>query len=1097
MRIPRSLRGALAAFALSVLAPVGLAAQGTTTGAISGVVSNPEGAGVEGVQVTAVNRATGATATAISREGGRYFITGLEVGGPYTLSARRIGYTAVTRDGLRVSLGQTLRSDFVLAPQAEQLSAVTVTATAENSVISASHTGVGTQISDSAIARLPSLNRDFTDFAKLAPQVSTAGNGLSGGGVNNRFNNIQIDGASNADLFGLSSTPTPGGLSNAKSITIEAVKEYQVLLSPFDVRQGNFTGLLINAVTKSGTNDFDGSLFGFFRDQSLSRSQDYLNDFRQTQFGGSIGGPIVKDKIFFFFAGELQRQQQPSSGPSISSSDSPVTQAQIDAFNASLENYGGNGGTGAAVDKKNPNTNLFGRLDFNLPYSSRLVLRHNYVSADNDVFFRDVSTTATPTFPLTTNLYAITNKTNSTVGQLYTNWMNGASNELLLSYQTIEDARSTPVISPQITITVPQADGTGSALLRAGTEASSHGNELSQRIIEVTDNFSFPLGAHLLTVGTRNQFYRPDNLFAQNRYGTWSFASQADFDLGRPTQYQVAIPVGGSGRAQFNAATYGGYVQDQWQTTPNLSITAGLRADIPSMDTPKRNEAFETQFAGTGLAGRRTDKVPTGQVQWSPRVGFNWDVTGDRRNQLRGGIGVFNGPPAYVWLSNAFGNTGVYGYASLTCGNLTATTANAPPTFSTATAVNPPQTCDRMTAGVRTPGGGAGAALGGAINLIRDDFRFPQDVKASLGFDREIFDGYIVTIEGLYSHAMYAPFYENIALAGPNSTLFPTTLPKTDRNGRVLYGGVTATAANPVYVVPARTQIYDLTNSDKDYSYNITGGIQRTFRDNFEGSLFYTYSQARDVQSTLNSTANSNFNQGRDVAGDITRHDLARSKWEQPHRIVASGTYAFPTKTDVSFIYNGAIGAPFDYTYTGVSGSLGDLNADGRAGNDLVYIPTDVTNIEEIAFSATANATIAQQQTALDEFIEAHECLDRQRGRIMGRNTCRSEWQHTVNVSVRQSLPYLPSIRSIGTQNLSVQLDIFNFTNLLNKKWGLEKRSVEPGLPGVFLLSRTGGRTDALGRQQGVFTFSPTTTFFNADRAESNYRMQLSARYSF
>jgi hypothetical protein len=402
-----------------------------------------------------------------------------------------------------------------------------------------------------------------------------------------------------------------------------------------------------------------------------------------------------------------------------------------------------------------------------------------------------------------------------------------------------------------------------------------------------------------------------------------------------------------------------------------------------------------------------------------------------------------------------------------------------------------------MTAGVRTPGGGAGAALGGAINLIRDDFRFPQDVKASLGFDREIFDGYIVTIEGLYSHAMYAPFYENIALAGPNSTLFPTTLPKTDRNGRVLYGGVTATAANPVYVVPARTQIYDLTNSDKDYSYNITGGIQRTFRDNFEGSLFYTYSQARDVQSTLNSTANSNFNQGRDVAGDITRHDLARSKWEQPHRIVASGTYAFPTKTDVSFIYNGAIGAPFDYTYTGVSGSLGDLNADGRAGNDLVYIPTDVTNIEEIAFSATANATIAQQQTALDEFIEAHECLDRQRGRIMGRNTCRSEWQHTVNVSVRQSLPYLPSIRSIGTQNLSVQLDIFNFTNLLNKKWGLEKRSVEPGLPGVFLLSRTGGRTDALGRQQGVFTFSPTTTFFNADRAESNYRMQLSARYSF
>src|SRR5688572_10520991 len=450
MSFSRWFRGAAAALALAAVAPLGLAAQGTTTGAIAGVVTNTENAGVEGVQVTAINRSTGATTNSMSREGGRYFITGLEVGGPYTLTARRIGYQPQTRDGLRVTLGQTLRSDFVLAPQAEQLSGVTITATAENAVISASHTGVGTHISDSAIARLPSLNRDFTDFARLAPQVSTAGNGLSGGGVNNRFNNIQIDGASNADLFGLSSTPTPGGLSNAKSITIEAVKEYQVLLSPFDVRQGNFTGLLINAVTKSGTNEFDGSLFGFFRDQKLTRDQPYLNDFRQTQFGGSIGGPIVKDKVFFFFAGELQRQQQPSTGPSISSSDAPVTQAQIDAFNASLESRGLTGGTGAAIDRKNPNTNLFGRLDFNLPYNSRLVLRHNYVSADNDVFFRDVSTTATPTFPLSTNVYAITNKTNSTVGQLYTNWSNGASNELLLSYQTIEDARSTPVIGPQI-----------------------------------------------------------------------------------------------------------------------------------------------------------------------------------------------------------------------------------------------------------------------------------------------------------------------------------------------------------------------------------------------------------------------------------------------------------------------------------------------------------------------------------------------------------------------------------------------------------------------------------------------------------------------
>jgi hypothetical protein len=1079
MSFPRLLRGAFAALAVSALSAVGLGAQGTTTGALAGTITNTEGAGVEGVQVTAINRSTGATTNSISREGGRYFITGLEVGGPYSLTARRIGYNPQTRDGLRISLGQTLRSDFVLAPQAEQLAAVTVTATAENSVISASHTGVGTQISDSAIARLPSLNRDFTDFARLAPQVSTAGNGLSGGGVNNRFNNIQIDGSSNADLFGLSSTPTPGGLSGAKTISIEAVKEYQVLLSPFDVRQGNFTGLLVNAVTKSGTNEIDGSLYGFFRDQALSRSQDYLNDFRQMQYGGSIGGPIVKDKLFFFVAGEIQSQQQPSSGPTVTSNDAPVTQAQIDAFNASLADNGVEGGTGAAIDRENPNTNIFARLDWNLPYNSRLVLRHNYVHARADNFFRDnPSTNTTPEFRLTSNLYGITNETNSTVAQVYTNWASGASNELFLSYQTIDDFRETPQATAQVTITVPQKDGSGSARLIAGTELSSQGNELYQRIVEITDNFSFPLGAHLVTIGTRNQFYRPDNLFAQNRYGTWTFADQAGLDAGTPTQYQVAVPVGGgNGRAAFKAATYGGYLQDQWQATANLSITAGLRADIPTFgEKPRRNTAFETQFAGTALEGRRTDKVPSGEIQWSPRVGFNWDVTGDRRNQLRGGVGIFNGPPAYVWLSNAFGNTGVYGYASLNCNGNSA--ALAPPAFTPAAVANPPQQC----------GGGQTAALGSAINLIREDFRFPQDIKASLGFDREIFDGYIATIEGLYSHAMYAPFYENIALADPTGV---------DRNGRVMYGTVNATNSTTALKVSGRSQIYDVTNSSKDYSYNITTGIQRAFRDNFEGSLYYTYSQARDVQSTLNSTASSNFNQGRNVSDTLTKHDLARSKWEQPHRIVASGTYAFRTKTDVSFIYNGAIGAPFDYTYSGVGSNQGDLNADGRSGNDLIYIPTDVMNVEEIAFSATTNATIAQQQAAFDKFIEDHECLDRQRGRIMGRNTCRSEWTHVVNVSIRQSVPSLPVIRGVGTQNFSLQLDIFNFTNLLNKKWGLDRRSVEPGLPGVNLLTRSGVRTDALGRTQGVFTFSPTTTFFNADRAESNYRMQLSARYSF
>src|SRR4051794_10601826 len=346
------------ALALVTGASARLHGQGITTGAVSGTVADPSGAPVEGAQVQLKNAKTGANAGAVTRANGQFSISGVEPDLGYTLTVRRIGFEPITHDNIAVSLGQTTRSDFQLKQQSTVLETVTVSAEA-TPVINPSKTGTGTTVGDSLLRRLPTLNRNFADFVQLVPQVSTSTGGLSGGGVNLRQNAIQIDGAASGDLFGLGTTGQPGAQANAKSIPLDAVKEYQVLLSPYDVRQGNFGGLLINAVTKSGTNEFHGTLYGNTRNQNLSRSQSYLTDFSQQQYSGSLGGPIVKDKLFFFVTGELQEQQTPASGAFIGATDPVVSQASIDALNNILTtryNYT-EAGTGELVQKENPNRN--------------------------------------------------------------------------------------------------------------------------------------------------------------------------------------------------------------------------------------------------------------------------------------------------------------------------------------------------------------------------------------------------------------------------------------------------------------------------------------------------------------------------------------------------------------------------------------------------------------------------------------------------------------------------------------------------------------------------------------------------------------------
>jgi hypothetical protein len=1046
-------------------------AQGVTTGVVSGRVVDEAGNPVVGASVSVVNTATGAASRTIAARDGRYLVTGLDVGGPYSVTVRHPGYQSQMRDGQVLTLSQNLTLDFRLERQTIILSTVSVT-TETDPILSPDRTGAATVISDSALRRLPTLDRMFTDFVALSAEVSDAGPGLSGAGVNNRLNNIQIDGASENDLFGLGETGQPGGQARGKSIGLEAVREYQVLLAPFDVQQGNFGGALVNAVTRGGTNELHGSAFVTSRSEGLARNVDYVRDqeYSQRQFGFSIGGPILRDRLHFFVAPEFQRRYEPAAGPYLgqTSTPYPASSADIERFQALLAGYGIDAGSAGPARNANPLRNIFARLDVAPTVNNRLVLRYNYGRAEDDVLARD------PTLlRLTSNAHAFTSVKGSAVAQLFTSFDGGAGNELIIGYSRIRDRRNAAIVAPQIQVDIPTVSG-GTTRLLAGSENSSQGTEVDQDVIELTDNYTLPLGRHRITVGTQNELYRIRNLFAQNSYGVWEFSSLDSLESGNAGRYQAGVGLGGPIEARFDAAQLGLYLQDRWQPSERFVLTAGLRLDVPYLlDKPEDNPAVLAEY------GRRTDEVPSGNLQFSPRIGFNWNMSGDRTEQLRGGVGLFVGRPPFVWLGNAFQNSGT-GLAQLTC-----VSTGAVPRFTTSTAASPPGEC----------ADGATAATTGDIALLSKDLRFPQFARASLAYDRRFGHAWIASVEAMYTRAVSNFFYTNLALAGPQGF---------DRNGRVVYGTISTTGeATPVLSGPRRNVI-DVQNAGKDYSYSLTTSLNRRFTNWFEAHGSYTYSQARDIQSLTSSVATSNWRFGRAISGDQYSQDLDRSRFELPHRVVAFGTFSLSTRTDISLIYVGQSGSNYDFVYGG-SGGAGDLNADGAQGNDLIYIPGDVAKDSEIRFSgvspvagadnspAAQEQRIAEQRAALERYITSTDCLTRQRGRIMTRNSCRSPWTNTVNVSLRQALP------AVFGQTLTAQLDVFNFLNLLNANWGQQPLPPNGGgsVPLLTQVGQTSGGLTGPDGSQGIFTFDPATEKYERRHIGSAYQMQFGVRYAF
>jgi outer membrane receptor for ferrienterochelin and colicin len=1124
---------------LTLFGSAPVSAQGISSGAIAGTVTNQQGTGVAEVQVQITNVSTGFVVAAVTRANGYYFVQGLEVGGPYKVQIRLIGLVPQARDNLIVTLSRTTRVDFVMAAAAQLLAEVVTTAAANEAEFSQTRQGVASVVLDSIIRRVPTLQRDFMDLVKLTPQVipgSSTGGGPSAAGGYNRLNNFTVDGANQNDRFNLGSTGgQPGGSTGGRIMSQEAVKEFQVMLSPTDVRYGNFAGMMVNAVTKSGTNEFAGGAIYAWRTPGMAADVDLIraSGFQIKQFGLHAGGPIIKDKLHFFIAPELQARSDPATGPFLNATTNVVGTGTLsvsaDSINVVRTVLGAMTGFGTpeavghagAFERENPLLNIMARLDWSINSSNRAVFRLLDNTAEQDEFSRNTSGLAgNPTqqssgIRLTSNAFTRQSKNRSLAGQLFTNLSNGMGNEFLIGYNTVGDKRIVPVNAPEISVGVTPVGGTTpSVAITAGTERFSPGNDLQQKILEISDNFSIPYRSHTITVGGRYELTDIYNYFLSGAgNGAWRFPNLADLQAGTAAGYAFSYANGGDIAAKFKGNQLSLYAQDMWNLTPTVTITAGLRLDRPAFnDTPAQNDSITVRAPATTasyggrtveLAAIRTDRVPDAALLWSPRVGVNWDVGGRSETQVRANVGIFTGFTPYILIGNAFSNTGLGG-VTVGC-----TLAGQVPAFTTDVA-NLPKSC----AGQPAPAAGLAGTVG--VNVTDPNFKYPQNFTATFGVDHRLPWGVLGTFEALFRKDINALYVRDLNLRGPRMLAGKNVY--TDANGRVLYadtitvsgtGAVTVTNNNQKRILSVGVPLVtfsegaiELTNATAGYNYTLTGQLKKRFNRAFEMMAAYTYMQSRDVQSLTSDRAISNWRFGRQFSGfEYDPGDATTSNFQRPHRFISYGTWTGPWKknqTDVTFYYEAISGAAITYV------TNNDINGDGVAGNDPIYVPKDAADANEFRIgtgAGTGFALNAPTAIAFNRFIGMQPCLNAQRGSIMKRNSCQGPIRTRMDASVRQSLS------TLAGQNATVQLDVFNFLNLLNKRWGQDRFPVGGTFNNQTALQTASRQAGALGTALWNYnmpvgllnavnnTNSPWS--LNPNSASNNYQMQLTVRYAF
>ncbi len=1021
-----------------------------TTAGLTGFVKDTENKGLPGASIKAIHTPSGTSYGTMTQADGNFIIQGMRAGGPYKVEITYIGYAPKKVDGVYLTLGENyvLNESMSASEEGEEIKEVQVVAN-KNALLNSERTGAATNINSASIARMPTLSRSLSDMTRLTPQASGVGTPSSsrGGfaGRDGRYNNTQIDGANFNNGFGLSSDPMPGG--GNQPISLDAIEEVQVNIAPYDVRQTGFTGAGINAVTRSGTNDVTGSIYGYLRptsftglnvgDQKLDKSARISNKI----VGARLGAPIIKNKLFFF--GNFEYENRQSSGNTwLANRGTPgsnitrVLASDLDAVSNFLKTqYGYDPGAYENYDNNylNKNFKALLRLDWNISDRHKFTIRYNQMNGTSEQGTNNNSgpnprssanRISSESIAFENANFSFKNKVYSLTAELNSNFSSKISNQFLATYSRIQDTRETPgALFPFVDIWQG-----GKNYMSFGTELFSYNNDVINNNFSFIDNFTYLTGKHTITAGLSFQTMSYGNSYIRMGTSYYRYNSVADFlSGGKPSVFGITYPFDGQdGYAKVKFGMAGAYAQDRIALSQNFNLTVGLRVDLPLfLDNPPNNPVLDT----LSLLDQNGNKTTYTTADWpkvrplfSPRVGFNYDVFGDRSLQLRGGTGIFTGNIPFVWFTNMPSNAGVL---QNTFEPVDSATLSKITHFEKDPNYWVNQLPDKFPnkPGTRAPGSAA---------LIDRDFKMPQIWRSNFGADYRIPGMPLVaTFDFIYSkdiNAIYQfnanrkPATGNLNYAGDN---------------RDFWNGASNARYNPATgnIIPV------LSNTSEGYSMTASVGLTLTPWHGFSGTLFYTYSGAKDISGNPGSAAGSAWSNNYSI-NDPNEKLLGYSQFAVPHRIVASLAYRKEylghLGTTVSLFFQGSNQGRFAYTYNG------DINADG-VSLDLLYVAKSSADLNFADYTVTyKNAagtdvpvtfTAAQQRDAYDKFVAGQKVLSDNKGKYVDRNNGLLPWINRWDFRLLQDI-FTAAGKNDRRHTLQFSLDILNVGNLLKKRLG-------------------------------------------------------------
>ena len=1084
-----------------------------TTGSMSGQVLDEAGAAVSGASVIALHEPSGSRYGAITRNDGRFSMPGMRVGGPYRLTVSHIGFETEERGNIEVNLGVATELMIRVRERAVEVEGITVTGERREAILSPDRTGAATTVSREAIANVPTIAGRIESVARLTPQSS----GMSFAGQDSRLNNITIDGSYFNNSFGLGNTP--GDRTGVAPVSLSAIEQVQINVAPFDVRHGRFVGAGVNSVTRSGTNDFRGSLYYQFRDQDLvgTKAGDFDFDpgtFEFSNIGGWLAGPIIQNKLFFFANYEDDALKEPGTtflantgAQTVGGSITRVRAASLDSLSTFLNsNFNYQTGPYQGYTHETPARRFLAKVDYNFSDRNKLSLRYNQLDSNTDVLLSNSSSLGFGTRRTNTNglnfqnsNYKILENIRSVVGEWNSMIGQNMANNLIVGYSYSDESReSVGSFFPMVDIL-----DAGTVYTTFGAEPFTPNNELRYKSLQFQNNFSIFGERHTLTFGATAERYESENVFFPGSQSVYTYNSLADFYtdanfyLSNPNRncprtttptaecqspvtlrrFQVRwmnIPNMEKPIQPLEVWYTGIYGQDEFQVNDKLKLTAGVRIEVPFFGkTAFRNDsanALTFRDEDGNSVQYDTGKLPDAKLLFSPRLGFNYDATGDRTTQIRGGTGIFTGTPAYVWISNQIGTTGVLtGFESIN--------------DTRARPFDPDPATWKPTDVTGAP------ASSYELAVTDPDFKFPQLWRTNLAVDQQLPLGVIGTLEGLYNKDVNGVYYINANLPAAQSAFVGA-----DSRPRWTSNRINANVANNIV----------LKNQSEGYSWNVAASLERPFENGLFLKAAYSYGEAKNTVDP-GSIAFGSFNNNQH-AGDPNNPGLGYSFASPGHRVFLAASYRAQWfefgATSIGLFWEGRNGGNISYTYSG------DLNGDGGTSNDLLYIPRDASEMNFQSYTQSASGTtpartfsVAEQQAAWESYIQNDDYLREHRGEYAERGASFLPMVYRADLQVTQEL----FADFLGARNgISLRADILNVGNLINSDWGIGQRFVNTQML-VVPSSSSGGPADAQGRAQYRMRSSivngqheliteplePTAGIGDV------YRVQFSLRYTF